>query len=122
MLPTEACAVLNDFLYYGLSKNIFERVTTDKVNVGQTSSSLVPANRLGIVGDGAVGVEEYLSIIENGRYSVLFPDGSIIYIECTFQEHRLYEHRYIFLPVPFSEECVLERPAGTRLEEWLRVC
>lgn len=122
MLPTEACAVLNDFLYYGLSQNIFERVSTHKVLEGSNSSSLSPSIRLGIVGDGSVGVKEYLDIVNQGQFSALYPDGSLIYIECTFREGRLFEHRYIFLPAPFSEECIVDRPAGVSLEDWFRLC
>jgi hypothetical protein len=122
MLPVEACGVLNDFLYFGLSQNIFERVSTHHVVDGQTSSSLIPSVRLGIVGDGTISVQDYFAILDQGRFSALFPDGSLIYIECTFREGRLFEHRYIFLPAPFSEGCIVDRPAGSSLEEWFRLC
>ena len=122
MRPAEACNVLNDFLYSGLSVNIFERVSTHRIIAGNGTVAIMPSKRLGIVGDGSVSIQEYLSILREDRISAVYADGSIIYVECIFRGERLFEHRYIFLPTPFSEACILDRPAGSRLEEWLTTC
>jgi hypothetical protein len=122
MKPTEVCYVLNDFLYYGLSQNIFDQVSTHRVSEGAEATSLYPENRLGVVGDGSICVDDYLSIINNRRFSGLFPDGSMFYTECTFLKGRLHEHRYLFIPSPFSTDVTLERPTGASLADWYETC
>lgn len=112
--------ILNNFLFFGYGKGIFEAVEphriTDRDGVIQLSSQF----EVGMIENGGVRIDEYLRLLEENRYSAVFDNGDIIGIQCRFEEGGILGHRYIYLPCPFSDKTVTSKPKKASLSEWLR--
>lgn len=112
--------IVNDFLFFGKQKGIFEAVEVHKLRERNDVYSLGPQYDVGMIENGGIGVDEYLTVLEGSRYSAVFDNGDIISIQCRFQGGKLLDHRYMFLPCPFSEETLISKPKHAALADWLR--
>lgn len=120
MNPTSIVGILDKFLVYGLATGVFLAVQTHSVETTGTTSKIRPHNRLGMISNGGITPSEYIAILDEDTYSAVFEDGSIIYVECSFDGHTLSDHRYFYIPCPFSSKLVLDRPNHFSLADWLR--
>ncbi len=73
-----------------------------------------------MIENGGISPDEYLSLLDTGRYSAVFDDGSIVYLECIFHEEALVDHRYFFIPCPFDLATVSSKPDHFAMADWLR--
>ncbi len=120
MKPTQICEVLNRFLLDGFASDIFQAYQTHKIDVHGDRIKLVPVEDLGMISSGGISVGEYIDILDRGAYSAVFMDGSIIYIQATFNGHSIDSHRYFFIPCPFYEKATMSKPSHFTLADWLR--
>lgn len=114
------CSILNRFFFRGLEEGVFNAVQTHVVIEEAGYASFHPVSTIGMLSNGGITCAEYLSLLEDGTYSGVFSDGSIIYMECRYVRNSLFEHRYFFVPCPFLEETLLGRPDHIPLGDWLR--
>ncbi len=120
MNPTAIVGILDRFLVEGLSTGVFLAVQTHRVELNKTISKVRPQNRLGMITNGGITPSEYIAILDQDTYSAVFEDGSVIYLECSFERQTLIDHRYLYIPCPFSSKLVLDRPSHFSLADWLR--
>ena len=120
MNPKSILDLFNRFLLTGLEKEIFFAVETHKLEEVSSRLSMTPRKRLGMISNGGISIAEYLDVLEKNSYSAVFDDGSILYVECVFEANRLLDHRYFYIPCPFSEETVRSKPDHFALVDWLR--
>lgn len=111
--------IVNNFLFYGQAKRIFEAVEAHKLEEDSGTISLSPTSSPGMIESGGVSVDEYLLLLNENRYSAVFDNGDIISIQCRFRNNRLWDHRYLYIPCPFSEETLSSKPGHATLGEWL---
>ncbi len=120
MNPTDIVGVLDRFLLQGLATGVFLAVQNHQVERTETTSKVRPHKRLGMITNGGITPSEYIAILDEDTYSAVFEDGSIIYLECSFDGQTLSGHRYFYIPCPFSSKLVLDRPNDFYLADWLR--
>ena len=120
MRPSTIVDHLNRFLVKGLATEIFLAVQTHKVNESGRTSKILPQNRIGMITNGGIAPSEYIAVLDRNTYSAVFQDGSIIYMECSFEGRTLIDHRYLFIPCPFDDSIVSQRPNHILLADWLR--
>ena len=63
-----------------------------------------------MITNGGIAPSEYIAVLDRNTYSAVFQDGSIIYMECSFEGRTLIDHRYLFIPCPFDDSIVSQRP------------
>ena len=112
--------ILNNFLFFGYEKGIFEAVEAHQISEKDGVTKLNPQFEIGMIENGGVKIDEYLQLLDENRYSAVFDNGDIISIQCRFEAGVLLGHRYIYLPCPFSEATVTSKPKHASLAEWLR--
>lgn len=120
MKPKQLCNVLNRFLVDGLTEDIFDAIQHHQLEKRGEKLALCPVNPIGMLSSGGVSLSEYVAILDNGTYSAVFLDGSIISIETTFDKGVLESHRYLFIPGPFDQNMLLSRPMHIPLADWVR--
>ncbi|OEO33044.1 hypothetical protein VW23_008520 [Devosia insulae DS-56] len=120
MTPGQFCSVLNRFLTDGLVDGVFYAVQTHQVIEHGSMMNIRPVQGMGMIADGGISVDEYLELLERGIYSAVFPDGSIFYVELTFDGRRIHSHRYFYIPCPFAPSVGAGMPVHFELAEWLR--
>lgn len=120
MKPTSIVGVLDRFLTHGLVAEVFLAVQTHQIEKIGNNSSVRPQNRMAMITNGGITPSEYIAILDGDTYSAVFEDGSIIYVECSFEGNTLCDHRYLYIPCPFATKLVLDRPSHFSLADWLR--
>lgn len=115
-----ALDVLNRFLIYGFEKGIFQAIQVHILKEYRAGVVFSPPTGMGMIENGGISPDEYLCILEEGRYSAVFDDGAIIYLECKFEGERLVDHRYFFIPCPFATETITSKPDHFALADWLK--
>lgn len=121
MNPQSACSILNRFFFHGLGEGYFYAAQTHSVSETGAIKRLTPPVSMGMLTNGGVTAEEYVKILEDGAYSLVFPDGAIAYIECTFDSNVLDSYRFFYIPSPFHADHTLELPNDIPLADWLRM-
>lgn len=120
MRPRPLCDKLNEFLTAGLASDIFLAIQTHLLKVDGRKQLLDPAVAPGMVSAGGISVDEFLSILDENRYSAVFTDGALLLIQCTFVDERLDTHRYSYIPCPVDPQLLQLRPDEVTLADWLR--
>lgn len=120
MKPSAIVGILDRFLVEGLASGIFLGVQTHKVHELGSTMVVRPQNRIGMITNGGITPSEYIAILDGDTYSAVFQDGSILYMECSFEGRTLIDHRYLFIPCPFDASIVSQRPDHFSLADWLR--
>lgn len=119
MRPGPICDIFNRFLFRGLELKVFDAVQPHVVSGVAPSFSLRSAANIGMLTNGGVTPHEYLELIGSGRFSAVFFDGSILSVECRFNDETIWDHRYYYIPCPFVEEVVVSRTPHIPLWDWL---
>lgn len=121
MNPRSAVGVLNDFLYRAYGDGLFAHVNSHAIKeVGPEKYVIQPCINIGIIASDGMTIEEYLSIIEDGRYSAVLHDYSIVIIECTFTKGQITRHRYFYIPSPLQESVTSGRPEDCPIGDFFR--
>jgi hypothetical protein len=120
MQPRVIGEILDRFLIHGFANNIFEAIQPHKITHSRAITGIGPENRLGMITNGGISLQEYMKILDDGTYSAVSVDGSVLYIECDFMNNSLYNHRYFYIPCPFDAELVYKKPSHFQLADWLR--
>lgn len=120
MKPKQLCEVLNRFLVDGLAEDIFDNVQHHNLETRNGKSFLAPVKQIGMLSNGGISVVEYAELLDNGAYSAVFMDGSIISIETTFRDGNVESHRYFFIPSPFDQKMLMSRSAHIPLADWIK--
>ncbi len=71
--------------------------------------------------NGGVTAHEYVKLLEDGAYSLVFADGAVAYIECTFEGNSLHSYRFFYIPSPFEGNHTVGLPGDIPLADWLRM-
>lgn len=121
MIPHSACEILNKFFFYGLGQGYFYAVQPHILSKAANIHRIHPPTSIGVITNGGVTAEEYIKILDEDTYSIVFQDGSIAYLECTFNGSVLDSYRFIYIPSPFDETHILDLPEGVPLADWLRM-
>ena len=120
MRPRGLCDKLNQVLDEGLAGEVFLAVQHHSLTGPPSLQTLGPRMPIGMVSPGGIGAEEFIQLLETGRYSAVFADAAIMTLECTFNRERLEAHRYTFIPCPFDPELISMRPEVIPIADWLR--
>lgn len=121
MNPKSACDILNRFFFHGVGEGYFHAAQTHSISSYGAFRRLLPPVSIGMLTNGGVTAEEYVKILEDGAYSLVFADGAVAYIECTFDGNALYSYRFFYIPSPFHASHTLELPSDIPLADWLRM-
>jgi len=121
MNPHSACSILNRLFFHGVGEGHFYAAQTHSVSETGNVRKLKPSASIGMLTNGGVTAAEYVKILEDGAYSVVFQDGAIAYIECTFHGNTLDSYRFFYIPSPFDTEHIVELPSDIPLADWLRM-
>jgi len=116
-----ACSIINRFFFHGLAEGYFYAAQTHSVSESGAIQRLKPPVSIGMITNGAITADEYVKILEEGAYSVVFLDGAIVYIECTFNDSVLDNYRFFYIPSPFDAAHTLELPHELPMADWLRM-
>lgn len=121
MNPRSAVGVLNDFLYSAYGEGLFAHVNTHVVqDVGPEKAVIQPNVEIGIVASKGMTIEEYFSIIDDGRYSAILYDYSLVTLECTFVKGKISRHRYFYIPCPLQHSVTHGRPEDLSIGDFFR--
>lgn len=120
MKPASITDVFNRFLLYGYEKGIFEAFQIHSIRSSATGWVFSPAIKFGMIEGDGISPDEYIRLLEGSRYSAVFDDGSILYLECIFHEDALIDHRYFFIPCPFDQRTISSKPRHLAMADWLR--
>jgi hypothetical protein len=120
MRPRPLCNKLNEFLTAGLEKEIFLAIQPHLLDGDGGRQSLGPQAAPGMISAGGISIDEFLAILDENRYSAVFPDGALLIIQCTFSNDELDSHRYSYIPCPVDPSSLLSRPDEITLADWLR--
>lgn len=120
MNPKSSVTVLNNFLYEAYGEGIFAHVNPHVVHeVGPQKAVIQPNTEIGIIASGGMTLEEYLSLIESGRYSAILFDYSLVALECTVIKGAISRHRYLYIPCPLKDSVTRGRPVELPIGDFL---
>jgi hypothetical protein len=120
MRPRSLCDKLNEFLVTGLADDVFLAIQYHLLDGNERRQSLGPPSPPGMVSAGGISMDEFLTILDENRYTAVFTDGALLMIQCTFINGELETHRYSYIPCPVDQSLVPFRPEEMPLADWLR--
>lgn len=121
MNPHSACQILNRFFFHGIGEGYFYAAQNHSVLETGRVRRLQPVNPIGMLTNGGITAAEYVRLLDDGQYSVVFVDGAIAYIECEFDENVLNGYRFFYIPSPFEPTHTSELPSNVPLADWLSI-
>lgn len=119
MNPVSAVKVLNCFLYEGYAQGIFRHVNTHFATQGAGRLfSVAPAVEVGMVDTKNLNFDEYIRLISEERYSVIFFDYSLLSVEWETKNSEITRHRYLYIPCPVNSDVISERPIEIEIADF----
>ncbi len=119
MKPNELAKKLNSFLNDGITNEVFLDTQNHVTKGNYDSQTLAPINAPGMIGDAGISVIDYVHLLENSRFSMIFDDYALVIVECLFKKGNLIKHRYTYIPCPIDKKAMLDRPDEVPIADWI---